>query len=407
MTADSARRVASPERLRRTLSRGAIAFRWVALTWMIALALTERNNFDNAALAWGSIGVAGAWTAWLSVGEARRPWILLLDLGICCGLVLVSGLVFAEGEIVSRSLFATAYPVSAALTWGIAFGPFGGLAAGVALGGAMIGSRLVNGIPFDEISTRQWQSIAGSSVQFLAAGGTVGWVSRLLERTAEHARRATDDLVRERERGARLAERESLARQIHDSVLQSLALVHKRGKELATSQAPSPADVESLADLAGQQEAALRGLILREPQEGPAGQRSLREALEKAAFGAAGIPASVSAVGPIWIARRHADEIAAAVREALANVAEHANARRATVFADEEDGEIVVTVRDDGVGFSYDEARLKAEGKAGVLKSMKGRIEDLGGSMSVSTPPGGGTEVEFRAPKDLIGEDHS
>jgi signal transduction histidine kinase len=219
-----------------------------------------------------------------------------------------------------------------------------------------------------------------------------------LVRTAEQADRATQELVRERERAARLAERESLARQIHDSVLQALALVHKRGSELAATPAPSAEEVGRLADLAGQQEKTLRGLILREPQEPPAGQRSLRQALEAAALDVSGVPVGVSAVGPIWIARREADEIAAAVRQALANVAEHARASRATVFAEEEDGQVVVTVRDDGVGFSYDEAQLRAEGKAGVLKSMKGRIEELGGRMTISTPIGGGTEVEFRAP---------
>ncbi|MFY9586848.1 MAG: ATP-binding protein, partial [Actinomycetota bacterium] len=94
-----------------------------------------------------------------------------------------------------------------------------------------------------------------------------------------------------------------------------------------------------------------------------------------------------------------ADELAAAVREALANVAEHAHASRAVVFADEEDGAVVVSVRDDGIGFSYDEARLRAEGKAGVLKSMKGRVEEFGGRMLVRAAPGGGTEIEFRTPK--------
>jgi signal transduction histidine kinase len=243
--------------------------------------------------------------------------------------------------------------------------------------------------------------MAGTWVQYLAAGGTVGFVSRLLERTAGEAQKATNELVRERERAARLAERESLARQIHDSVLQSLALVHKRGQELAASGAPGAREAAQLAEIAGQQEMTLRNLILREPQEGPAGQRSLREALETTSVGVTGVPVGVSAVGPIWIARRHADEIAAAVREALANVAEHANASRATVFADEEDGEIVVTVRDDGVGFTYDEALLRADGKAGMLKSMKGRLEDLGGSMAVTAALGGGTEIEFRAPKVL------
>jgi signal transduction histidine kinase len=220
-------------------------------------------------------------------------------------------------------------------------------------------------------------------------------------RTAEEAQQATDELVRERERAARLAERESLARQIHDSVLQALALVHKRGAELGASPAPAPEDVARLAELAGEQEASLRSLILREPEEPPAGQRSLREAIEQAGRAVNGVPVTVSAVGPIWMARRQADEIAAAVREALANVAEHAGATRAVVFADEEDGQVVVSVRDDGVGFSYDEARLRAEGKAGVLKSMKGRIEDMGGGMQVRSVSGGGTEIEFRAPKVL------
>jgi signal transduction histidine kinase len=389
----------APERSRRTLARGALVFRWVALGWMTVLALSE-TNFRNAPLAWASIGAAGAWTAWLTVGGRRWSWrVLGFDLALCCWLVVVSGFVVPEGTVGTRAFFATAYPGSSALLWGVAHGTLAGLTAGAGLSVALIGSRLANGIALSELTRREWQSIGGSFVLYLASGGATGIVSRLLVRTAEEAQRATDELVRERERAARLQERESLARQIHDSVLQALALVHKRGKELAASQTPSPAEVEQLADLAAQQEATLRGLILRAPAESPAGQRSLREALEASVLGIAGLPVSVSAVGPIWIERHHADEIAAAVREALANVVEHANASRATVFADEEGGRIVVTVRDDGVGFTYDEERLRADGKAGVLKSMKGRVEDLGGSMTVTTPPGGGTEIGFSVPR--------
>lgn len=392
----------APERLRRTVARGALAFRWVALAWMTALALSASGGLSNDALAWASIGVAGAWTAWLTSAGSRWTWnVLAFDLALCCWLGVASGLVFPDGEVVVRPLFAAAYPASAALLWGIVLGVAGGLAAGVAISAAVLGSRLVNGIGLDELTSRHWQALGGNFVQYIGSGAVVGFVSRLLERTAGEVQRATDELVRERERAARLAERESLARQIHDSVLQSLALVHKRGQELAASGASGAHEAAQLADIAGQQEATLRNLILREPQEGPAGQRSLREAIETTSVGVSGVPVSVSAVGPIWIARRHADEIAAAVREALANVAEHAHATRATVFADEEDGEIVVTVRDDGVGFTYDESLLRADGKAGMLKSMKGRIEDLGGTMAVTAAPGGGTEVELRAPKVL------
>lgn len=395
----------APERSRRTLARGALLFRWVALAWMAILAASENDTFRNASLAWASIGAAGAWTAWLTVGGRRwSTRVLGFDLALCCWLVVASGLVVPEGSVTSRAFFATAYPASAALLWAVARGPLAGFAAGLALSGAILASRVVNGIEVDALSRRDWQNLGGVWVLYLAAGVAVGIVSRLLVRTAEEAQRATDDLVRERERAARLAERESLARQIHDSVLQALALVHKRGKELAASESPSPSELALLAEIAADQESALRQLILRDPEDAPAGQRSLREALEASARGIDGVPVSVSAIGPIWVARAQADEIAAAAREALANVAEHAQASRAVVFAEEEDGVIVVSVRDDGIGFSYDEERLRAEGKAGLLKSMKGRIEEMGGRMLVRAAPGGGTEVEFRAPKLSLGE---
>ena len=111
-----------------------------------------------------------------------------------------------------------------------------------------------------------------------------------------------------------------------------------------------------------------------------------------------GVPVTVSAVGPMWMPRSRAEELAAAVRQALENVARHAEASRAVVFADLEDEEITVSVRDDGVGFEYDEARLQQAGKAGMLKSMKGRAEELGGRMEVTSSPGNGTEIEFRVP---------
>ena len=91
-------------------------------------------------------------------------------------------------------------------------------------------------------------------------------------------------------------------------------------------------------------------------------------------------------------------EVAAAVHEALDNVVQHANATRATIYAEAIDGELQISIRDDGVGFRYDAGRLAREGKLGLLKSMKGRIEDLGGAVRVDTAPGHGTYVEFRLP---------
>jgi signal transduction histidine kinase len=150
--------------------------------------------------------------------------------------------------------------------------------------------------------------------------------------------------------------------------------------------------------MAGAQEEALRALVLREPREWPTGTASLRAELEALARAGSPVPVTVSATGPITLPVRHVDELAAAVRQALDNVAEHARASRVSLFADADEDAVVVAVRDDGVGFEYDEPSLAAQGKIGLLKSMKGRVEQLGGTMRVDSRPGGGTEVELRVP---------
>jgi signal transduction histidine kinase len=239
---------------------------------------------------------------------------------------------------------------------------------------------------------------------YLLAGGGLGYFSRLLDRSAQALARATDELVQERERAARLAERESLGRQIHDSVLQALALVNRRGRELADSGAATPGELTELAGLAAQQEVTLRRLIMRPPEEGPPSTVSLRASLEELTVDGSGVPVGVSAVGPIWLEGTIVREVTAAVGEALTNVAKHAGASRAFVFAEESDDEVVVSVRDDGCGFELDAGKLQATSKFGLLRSMKGRIEELGGHMEIETAPGRGTEVTFRLPRGPAGE---
>ncbi|MGH2721453.1 MAG: sensor histidine kinase, partial [Actinomycetota bacterium] len=116
--------------------------------------------------------------------------------------------------------------------------------------------------------------------------------------------------------------------------------------------------------------------------------------------GGGSVPVGVGSVGPIWLDGHAVREVTAAVGEALTNVSKHAGAGRAFVFAEEQDAEVVVTVRDDGCGFEFDAGKLAAGNKFGLLRSMKGRIEELGGHMEIETAPGMGTEVTFRFPRD-------
>jgi signal transduction histidine kinase len=64
---------------------------------------------------------------------------------------------------------------------------------------------------------------------------------------------------------------------------------------------------------------------------------------------------------------------------------------------------VVVTIRDDGRGFTYDEAAFAAAGKMGLAKSIKGRVEQRGGRMRVTSRPGAGAEVELRVPSTREG----
>ena len=391
--------MSAPERSRRTLIRGVLVFRWVWLAWMSIVALADSGDFRRAGLAWVSIGVAGAWTAWVTVSSRRWDQATLwADLVVCGWLIVVSALVVFDGQIVDRPFFATGYPLTAALSWGVRRGLRGGLAAGAALGVVLVATRPLNGVPLAGLPAREVRDLVSGILNYLVAGGAVGFVSTLLGRSADALQQATAELVRERERAARLAERESLAREIHDSVLQVLALIHKKGRELARRAEIPPAEVARLGELAERQEVELRSLILRDPELVPEGTTSLRGDLEALARTVEEVDVTVGCVGPLWVDRRVGEELAAAVRQALANVVEHAKASRATVFAEEEDGRLLVTVRDDGVGFVYDEDALRMDGKAGMLKSMKGRVEDLGGTMHVTSAAGKGTEIELSVP---------
>jgi signal transduction histidine kinase len=397
---DRAPTSSAADRYRRTLARGALVFRWVSLAWMTILAITEMDNIGRPVLAWVSVGATAVWTLWLSLSDSAPTRVVLgLDLALCTFLVLVSGLVVPDGSILSnRPFFAAAYPANAVLLWAVVHRTFAGVAAAAVLGCALALSRPLNGIPFGELTRPEWQSLGGAIVLYLVGGAAVGLVARVLVESGEALARTTDELLVERERAGRLAERESLAREIHDSVLQALALVHKKGRELAQSPAVPPAEVARLADIAGRQEGELRSLILRQPQDAGTGRSSLRDALESQARTIDAPRVAVSAVGALVLDSHVVTELAAATRQALENVVRHADASRVTVFAEEDNGFAVVSVTDDGCGFDYDEGRLEADGKVGMLKSMKGRVVDLGGTMKVVSASSEGTEIEFRVP---------
>ena len=221
-------------------------------------------------------------------------------------------------------------------------------------------------------------------VLLLLAGVVVGHLARLAAEVETERRH-----VLEVEAASR--ERERLARDIHDSVLQVLAMVQRRGAEAG-------GEAAELGRLAGQQEAALRSLVGDQAVGGPAGDVDLRALVRPVESDQVTVAAPAQAVR---LEKTAADELVSAIRAALDNVRRHGGERaRAWVLVEDEPGLVTVTVRDDGPGIPDGRlAEAAAAGRLGVSHSICGRLRDLGGSATIRSVPGEGTEVELRLPR--------
>jgi signal transduction histidine kinase len=269
----------------------------------------------------------------------------------------------------------------------------GPLSAVLAVGGlqTVAATYLQDGLPVSSYLNPVFH-LTTSAVLLLvvaAAIGGLGFAQLLATRRAE--RRHAEQIRRE----AAAAERDRLARPIHDGVLQVLALVQRHGADLGGQGG-------ELASLAAEQEAALRTLLSGQAAGAPPGGQAAGEnvgaALRALATGTVEVAAPAQAV---VLPAGTAAELVAAVRAALDNVRRHAGpAARAWVLLEDEGDAVRVTVRDDGAGFAEERlAEAAAAGRLGVAQSMRGRIADLGGTTAIHSAPGEGTEVEFWLPR--------
>jgi len=192
--------------------------------------------------------------------------------------------------------------------------------------------------------------------------------------------RLTGDLSEERAARVRSQERADMAAHLHDSVLQTLALIQKHA-----------GDPRAVATLARAQERDLRSWLYGGQ---PAPDTSLASALRAAAAeveDAHGIPVEVVVVGDTPVSERLRPLLLAA-REAMVNAARHSGAARVDVFAECGGPATDVFVRDRGRGFDRDAV---SEDRLGVRNSIVGRMSRHGGSAVLRTAPGEGTEVRL------------
>ncbi|MGW5199618.1 MacS family sensor histidine kinase [Streptomyces spiralis] len=255
------------------------------------------------------------------------------------------------------------------------------------------------------------------------------WVASIaIGYVVEVARASERTLARALEIEAATRERERLARDIHDSVLQVLAMVQRRGAVIG-------GEAAELGRLAGEQEVALRTLVsgglvpvsrvsqdaaegavvrmVDEVDEADEADRSDEDGGERDRSGHvdlrsllarwAGSRVSLAEPGaPVLLPPAVAREMAAAVGAALDNVRRHAGQdARAWILIEDEPECVFVTVRDDGPGIPEGRlAQAEGEGRLGVAQSIKGRLRDIGGTADLVSVPGQGTEVELKVPRN-------
>lgn len=366
------------------LWRAAQAFRLFTLLYAISYQFVSASEYTNSRLSWFFVALMAVWSGvsavMLASDTVPRKHVVLADQVIVIALMASTRLVadpewYQHHQTLPTTLWATNAVISAAILGG----PWLGITSGVAVSGA---SAIIR----DQVNLDLWRDATAPVLV------SVGLALGLATTTARRAHHQLEHAVR---LAAATEERERLAREVHDGVLQVLAMVRRRGSELGGGAA-------ELAELAGEQEVKLRMLISEQGYSVRAGVGGRIIDLSPLLTVHASTTVSVSIpADPVTLERDRAIELAAIVDNALSNTALHAGSgTKAYVLLEDLPDEVIVSIRDDGAGIPAGRlAAAQAEGRMGVSKSILGRVEVLGGTATLHTGPGEGTEWEITVPK--------
>jgi signal transduction histidine kinase len=359
--------------------RGLEVLRPLAVLYAVWNGVQHHHQWVRPGLAWAVLAVLVAWTVAVGVARHRTPLLLGVELALASAAVLLTRLV-DPAEVIEggAKTLPGIWPAAAVVGWALLKGWRGGLAAGAVV-------SIADLIEVQHPTEHTFNNI----VLLFLVGGCIGYCADL-------ARMGHEALTEAMRLQAQTRERDRLARTIHDGVLQTLAFIHRRGQQLGGA-------TGELGAMAADQEQLLRALVSGVPTDElddvVGGRADLRGLLSRHAGGMVSV---IPPADPVWLPRRVADEVSAAVQAALENVRLHAGqGANAWVLIEDEGGGVRVTIRDDGVGLP--EGRLAAAaagGRMGVAGSIRGRMADLGGTAHYRSGPGAGTTVELCVPRE-------
>ena len=356
-----------------SLLRSVSVFRFAALAWAIGGVALSTEHLEQPFGAVALLTLMAVTTVALALwhyrpswGSMARPWVVVSELLVGVVVLVGDGLVYADER--AQSL-PWSWPGAGVMAAGVVFGKWAGVLAAVAAGSASLVSEI-------ELLERETGWVGGLSKLglWLMAGALAGYVSERLQRAERQISIATA--------------RDEVARQLHDGVLQTLAVIQRRSDDDELTVLARDQEHELRTFLAGN--SAIDTDIDTESLELEVELRKMAALHEKRYQ--TKVQVIVASDCPT-VSVRKTRHLLGAVAEAVTNASKHGQANRITVYAepaeDSAKGTIEVSVTDDGAGF---DAEAMTPG-LGISQSIIGRLEAAGGSADITSRPGRGTQV--------------
>ncbi|MCP4964208.1 MAG: histidine kinase [bacterium] len=343
---------------------------WLSILGLVVLG-SSTTEVDRPAVVAATIGLVVLWAAAATAIRVARPeilstwWFVGIDLAISAWTVVA-------GTVAGTIQFAGGYPLSGALAAIYAFGVGGGVVGAVVLTAAGL-------IPVVSRAQSFSQEVANALAFLFSVAAAVG-VAAVLRASDRRRVEAEAALEVERTERIRAEEHAEVAAHLHDSVLQTLALIER--------DANATPDIRGLAR---HQERELRSWLFP-TTNGDGGFREALVAMCSDVEDLGGVKVEAVVVGDT---AGSVDPILRAAREATLNACKHAGVELVSVYGEASEEEVLVFVKDRGIGF---DPTAVAASRHGIRDSIVGRMERHGGTVEIVSSPGAGTEIRLRLP---------
>jgi signal transduction histidine kinase len=367
-----------------TFARIAAGSRIVAAVWMAILgAVTLARDTDvRPAPVIGIVAIGFLWAVVATIvaypERALSRSMLVVDLAVGVMSLLAPGL---AGTTAS---FYGGLPLIV-----VAIAALRGRAEGLATAAVLV-VTVLGTIVTDIFSFREIIGETTLIFAYLGVGVLVAWIGDVLRQAEEQLVAANEAVAEARAAAARGTERADIGRHLHDSVLQTLALIQRDAD-----------DAQKVTISARRQERELRDWLFGSTSSSAPG---FEEGLRRAAASVEErfeVSVDVVVVGDADPSDAVSGLIAAA-GEAIANAARHAGVSEIDVYGESTGGSLAVYVRDRGTGF--DPASVPVD-RRGVRSSILERVESLGGEATVKSSSGTGTEWRMKVPAERTQSD--